>query len=490
MKHRCALVAVSLLAVAGCGTTVPLASQQTANVDGGLGPAPALTTGATSAPGNALPTGSLPLAPSALPGTGASATAPATASQAPSVVPRRTTSPITIGFLGAASADAAVGAVGAGGGGGQEPEEAFGYFVSRLNAAGGVNGRQVKVVTAFIDPISTSYETQAAAACAKFTQDNHVAAVFAAEGYYYSEGFSACLSRARVPELAALAGGTDAATLAKYPTLLSPTAPSVERRFAALVRGLAGNGYLSKASKIGVVVEDCPHNLRAYSSTLGPALQRLGATVTKRTVSCVHGFGDAAAFITSIQGQVLPLRSAGVDRVIFMTGFEQIAGQFFEQQSKQQGWKPHYALTSAADTGRNTMQFSEEAQTRLQGVGWEPALDVTAMPTGTAGTRRCVALWKGYAPAASRTNRQVDDTTCDLFFLLEAALARTGGDSTASSLLNALLGLGTSYSSALSLGGGTRLGPGQKDAPSLFATFGYGAACHCVAYTSAPKPLA
>jgi hypothetical protein len=400
------------------------------------------------------------------------------------------TAPIRIGFLAAASSAAATSAIGAQSGTSGSPQEAMDYFVRTLNAKGGLAGRRITVISSFIDPTRTNYDNEAAAACAKFTQDNRVDVVFSIETFYYSESFSACLAKAGVPELVSLAGGTDAKTLAKYPFLFSPTAPTVERRFTALLRGLTDNGYLSKANKVGVVVEECPYNQAVYASTIEPGLRSRGITAVRRDVGCVHGFGDAAAFIASVQSQVLPLAAAGADRVIFVSGFEQIAAQFFEQQAQSQGYRPKYALTSDSGAGTNTMSFSPEAMARVQGVGWSPVYDVTALLPGGAATQRCRQLWKGYPSSAERINRANNESTCDEFFLLEAALQRTGGRSDADTLAGGLLTLGTSYDSPLQLGGATRYGPGRKDGPALFATFGFKAGCSCFAYTSAPRPLA
>jgi hypothetical protein len=297
------------------------------------------------------------------------------------------------------------------------------------------------------------------------------------------------MASAGVPELLAVTGGIDSGTLNSYPTLFSPTAPTVGRRFAALIRGLTGNGYLSKKTKVGVVVEDCPFNNDAYNSVVAPMLKAKGITVYRRDFGCVHGFGDAAVALAQIQNQVLPLRSAGATRVMFVSGFETVAAEYFEKQAHSQGYTPGYALTSTADIGDNAPGFSPNALSRVEGVGWEPDYDVTGLVPGSPATTRCRSLWRGFGPAAARVNRDPNETICDEFFVLEAALNQTRASSNPQALESALLGLGSSYVSPLVLAGATRYGSNDKDAPTMFATFGYKASCGCIAYTGSPQAL-
>lgn len=400
------------------------------------------------------------------------------------------TTPIQIGFLAAAASTGVLATIGAHSGTTETPQDAMAFFVKKLNASGGLNGRRVEVVEDFINPASANYDTQASAACADFTQDHHVAVVFAIEGFFYSKDFSACLAHAGVPELLALMGGVDPAALSEYPTTFSTTAPTVERRFTALIRGLTGNGFLTSKTKVGVVVEDCPYNVTAYNSVVAPMLKAHGISVVERSVTCVHGFADAAGFIASMGQQVLPFKAVGVTRVMFVSGFEGLAAEYFENQARSQSYKPYYALTSAASVGDGSIGFNADALSRVEGVGWEPDLDVSHLSRGSAATQRCERMWQGYAPATSRSNRQNNDTTCEEFFVLEAALQVTRGASSASALEAAIQGLGTSYTSSMLLDGATDYGPGHKDAPRLFETFGWKSSCSCIAYTGGPEPLA
>ena len=496
------LALMSALLAAGCGTTVPVTRQVAGpagqDLQSGSGPA-----GSTTAPGGA--TASTTGAAGAVPGSPGAATSGAGSTGAVSNQPGRqpgqqpgnpatgadrVTTPILLGYMGSSSPAGVNAALGTSGGTQETPQDALAYLVRQLNGHGGLAGRSIKMVSAFIDPTSSNYETQAEAACATFTQDNHVAAVLAQEDFYYSENFSSCLTKVHVPEIEAITGGVDSATLSKYPLLYSVSAPTVERRFTAMIKGLADKGFLTKANHIGIVVEDCPYNLRAYDKAVGPAFSSRGLTVTKRTISCVHGFSDAASGIAAFQNAVLPFAAAKVDRVMFMSGFESIGLQYFEQQANQQGYHPSYALTSTADAGENNAKLSDSALQRIQGVGWEPDLDSLKLLANSSATQRCRRLFKGYTPAASRSNNRYNEMLCELFFSYEAMLLKTNGRSDAQSISAAGSGLGASYVSPLALDGATEYGPGDKDGPKLFGTFGYLKGCRCIGYTGPPRPLA
>lgn len=490
------VVALALLG-AGCGTTVslPVSAGAPAELGSGVSAPSSVSRDPGSgdtpqAPTTEAPGGTTAGPDSASPSSGSSNDRPGKSKPSATSTGPRITTPIQIGFLAAGGSTAVLSAIGAHSGTTETPQDAMAFFVKKLNAAGGLAGRRIEIVQDFIDPASSNYDTQASAACADFTQDHHVAVVFAIEGFYYSKEFSACLARAGVTELLAVSGGVDPSVLREYPTTFSTTAPTIERRFAALISGLTGNGFLTAKNKVGVVVEDCAYNKTAYASTVAPMLKARGISVVEREVSCVHGFGDAAGFIFSMGQQVLPFKTAGVDRVMFVSGFESIAAQYFEKQANSQRYAPYYAFTSAASVGDGAIGFTADALRRVQGVGWDPDLDVTHLGRGSSASQRCQRLWKGFAPATARSNRQNNDTTCEEFFVLETALERSGGDSSPAALEAALQSLGTSYDSPLLLGGATSYGVGHKDAPRLFATFGWKPSCRCIAYTGAPKPLA
>jgi len=489
------------MTISACGTTVPGArASSTVSSNGELsagGELGSSSTGTGTGPTGTGPTGIAPTGSSAEGGQSSASGQPGTAQANPvgsatggalgATLTRPITTPIEVGILGPTSPAAAAAAIG-GTAPSLSPQDELTYFVNYLNAQGGIDGRHISAVEDFFNPESVDYESEVQAACADFTQDHHVAVTISFLTNYYSESYETCLADAHVPDIELLSGGTDASDLAKYPMMISPIAPSVNQRYGALIRGLDRSGFLSRQTKIGVVVEDCPYNERAYTATLAPLFAQDGLSVDRRDVDCFTGFADTGAFIGQVGAEVLPFETAGVDRVMFVSGFEGVAAFAFQNQAATQDYTPSYALTSTASPGVNGMEFSAAAESRVEGVGWEPDFDVTATTESSAATRRCRAMWAGDG-GVSRSADWSDDVICDSFFVLAAALAKSGGQSAPEALMSAFDGLGGSYQSPVSIEGATSYSADHREGPTLFATVGYKASCACFVYTSSPSPL-
>lgn len=398
------------------------------------------------------------------------------------------TSPIQVGILDDTSPAAAAEALGGSVEDSSSSQDEMSFYISYLNAHGGLDGRHIDPVEDYIDPESDNYESQLEAACADFTQDHHVAVAVSFLTNYFSENYASCLSKAKVPDISLLSGGTDQTDLSQYPMLVSPSSPTVNQRYAALINGLDQAGFFSPQTKIGVVVEDCTYNERAYTDSLGPLFSADHLSVDRRDVACVQGFTDAASFITQVQAEVLPFKVAGVSRVMFVSGFEGIAAFAFQTQAGDQGYAPSYGLTSTASPGVNGMDFSAAAEKRVAGVGWEPDFDVTASTESSPATTACRKAWVGF-PNQDRGSNWTDDIICDAFSALAAALHESHGRSDPASLINGFDALGNTYQSPLTIQGETLYAADHREGPVLFARDSYVASCSCFQYTSKPSAL-
>lgn len=396
------------------------------------------------------------------------------------------TSPITLGILDTGTANAAASAIGANYSTSTSGSAVTRAMVHWYNAHGGIAGRRIVPVEYTVDATSPSYQTQLEAACADFTQDHHVAATISVIANAYYADYEACLTKKGVPDFTGPTGGTDDHDLAAYPGMVSVTAPTTNRRFSTMLNRFADSGYLTPKDKVGVVLETCPYNERAWTATIAPLVQRLHLDVQRRDVACVHGFADAGAFISAVAGTVLPFRTAGVNRVLFVSNFEGIALLSFENNASSQSYAPSYALTSTTGGASLADQYTDAQMSRMRGVGWTPVLDVTRRVLASSTTSRCRAMLKseGIQPASKADD--LLDLVCDQFFLLEAALKAARGNADRSSLLAAVRSLGTSYTSAYTLSGATDYRT-RRDGPRLFAIWGFKASCSCMDYLSAPS---
>lgn len=492
-SRRSVLLVLPLIALtAACGTTVRLDGQPAGNEVGlgqPLGSAP--TRGAaplvTAGPvGTRGPTGVVP-GPGTGPGTTPVGAGPSTAPPTAAGAPDR--SPITLGLMDVGDTSGFVSSFGfSSSSSAATGQQLMLTLVKWYNAHGGIAQRKIKVVEHTASATSASYDTEFSAACARFTQDNHVAAVLTQTGYQVSENYETCLSKAGVPNVNGSIGGFDDGARTRHPLLFSTSSASIDRSLVAELTGLTRSGFLTKQTKLGVIVETCPQNVYAYDRTLKPLAAKLGLQVTRRDIDCVAGNGNLAQVISQVSGAALPFRAAGIDRVTFVSSYQGAATVFFEQQASSQGYKPWYALTSYAGVGAYASQVSADAQTRIKGVGWAPVADVSAPGAPTGATKRCRQAYASMQLVPHSAGEALAmDETCAQFFALEEALLATNGHSDAASLRR---GLERSSSSPLLLGG-TRLSTTSRhDAPVLFAPFGFTASCSCFAYTGPPQKLA
>jgi len=485
------------VAVSACGSTVamtgttsscgldaqqPLGSTTTTGERPGVSvtqPAP----GAPALPGASGPSGGGATA-QAPPGAGGGTTVGA-AARGPA--PK---GPLTFGLLDVGSSTSAVGAIGGQAQTTVNEQNLARAFIRYFNAHGGIAGRQLRAVEYTQEPTSDDYQRDMEAACARFTQDNKVNVVLRAVlGGVTPENYEECLTKAGVTSLEMTYANGDEPMLARHPRLYNVAAPSVDRRERAVLNGLTRSGYLSSRNTIGVLVEDCAENQRAYKNTVLPLARSLGLRIQARTVGCLGGFSDVGAFSAQVQSAVLPFRSAGVDRVTFVSVWEPLMLLFFETGAANQGWRPSYAVSGNSAIGSTEGQFTDEQRSRMRGVGWAPTTD-TGTPLNNATTRKCDAMARseGIAPQ-TQGDVALLRLVCDLFLVYRAAVEAAGGHDDAVSLAAGLATASKTHLSASVLGGKLLLGRGRQDAPTQAAEFGFVGGCSCFRYLSAPRPM-
>ena len=482
--RRFALALVVLALAASCAST----SQTRTTGDG-----PSVTSAAADAssapsvaepgaPSNAPPV-SGPASAGARRGPGAGGQAPRTASASAA----SQTGPIEIGFLNTKVGNAA--AAGLNTGETYTPAEVFRALANAMNDRGGLAGRKIVPVVADTDTATARWESDYQAACAMFTEDRHVSAVL---GYSFAmiESFETCLSKAGVSHLSGGYAMGDEKTLDDYPSLFATTNPTVDRRYLVQLDGAVKAGFLKKTHRLGLVLDDCPPDWRAYTRTVVPYVKRTGLNVVAKTVlSCPDGAADASTVVQQLNNAVLQFRSANVNRV-FVEGIPFI---FFANTAEGQGWHPGYLLTST--TAGAVLEANNVPERQLEnifGSGWLPYLDVSRIkqPALTAPQQRCLSLLKakGVIPA-QYADFVAAYTTCDAFFLYERALKVTRGVSRADVVRNAIEAFGTTYTGATAIDAKTGFGPGDHDAPSVYRPWRWQRDCDCFLYTGGSRRL-
>jgi hypothetical protein len=492
------VTAAGVVLLAACGSTVatqgsqtlgPVGTQSNGTLDNGLG-APIESGGPRSAPEAAGALSAAAGRRNAVAASGPAATSTSTR-QATAFTTRGSgvgRGPLKIGFLypsnGAANA-----ALGVTTSASSDPKSIMAALVGGLNKHAGLAGRRLDVDYYTVDSTSSDYSSQAEAACAHFTQDAPVPVVLdVAFGNRY--GMATCLAKHGVADFGT--GTTDSVSDNAVRLYAAPNAMTSTRRYPAVIAGLHATRYVTSSNKIGVLLEDCPYLQRAYQQAILPEISRLGLNrVDTQSFQCTTGFSSAGPASSAIQSAVLRFRSDGVDRLLMVSDYEQVALLLIANDAESQGWRPGYMLSSTAQAEVMRSNIPSGQQPQMRGVGWSPGLDVDDPHTAlSAADRRCLELIKeGGIAVAGWQNTYIATAECSEMFFLAAALQASGGKAQASALMPAVDSLGTSYISPGIVDGRTFFRSGRRDGPAAVAPFAYVSGCGCLRYTGGPEPV-
>jgi hypothetical protein len=369
---------------------------------------------------------------------------------------------------------------------------AFEAFVAAYNQRGGVAGRKIEPVYFELRSSSVTLQADLQAACSSFTEDNHVAVVLSAVGLF-SELVARCLAQARVPQIAGDYALGDVTSLAQAPSFYTPDTMTLDERMRALLERATAAHRLTPADKIGVVVEGCPYNTRAYDRTVVPTAKRLGLTLTQRVdARCFEGFNDFGGQASDMASAVLRLNSVGVTKVVFVSGsFEGNLMLLFATAAESQGFHPGYALTSAAAPAVQEANTPKTQLANAFGLGWLPSVDTARPQPVLPAAERCIRDLKagaGVAPA-SPVDRFTAFSICDTFALVDAVLRVTLGATDPRTVAAAVAGLGTGFAASAAHGESTDFRNARRAGPAQGRLFAWSTACGCFDYTGGPFTL-
>lgn len=498
MKTRFAACALGLLATIACGSTVQQTGGQGVaagagsgdrlSADGsglsapgqitpGAGISDASTTSGADAASGVVTGGGAPVA-----GAGGQAPVGSTAvsgGNAPMTSRGVTAGSVTIGLqylknVGAAAKAAGLGDLTVGDGLAQSKA-----LVAELNRTGGIAGRTIIPVYDEVDPTQnqSNPEQNWEESCTRLTQDRKV---FAVVSYVAASGTMAdCLRKRGTVFLNSGTYYTQQINDRNNGFFYAPGAFVVDRLYLRLADELAANGFLTKASKIGLITFDRPETRFLADRVVKPALARRGLTVVETVYMTPNdtGAAESGAF-------VLQFRQKGVDRVIPIVANP----VFFMQQAESQGYKPKYGLTSAAGPA-SLLQGTVPGQLGgAVGIGYQVYNDVDAShrpkDVNTA-TRRCFAIMqKAGQQASSGIAQAVQTQLCDGLFFLEHAL-RGVTALTPATLRERARAVGRSYVTPATFA--ADFSNGRTDGAAAYRPFAFKADCSCFEYTGGNK---
>ena len=491
-------IAGAILLLAGCGSTVAGAGAQQANGNSSNLSAPTQQLGGTSAPavgstGAAGAAGSSGGAQAGGAGSGsagfgstgsAGGGSATTNGLVPADAPGITASTIYIGIGYSSSANAGDAAIGAAGAGAtydarNVTDAAFAY----ANAHGGFAGRRLKAI--YYDyNLTDDRSAQDASACASYTQDNKVFAI-----YTDTDELRACAEHAHALALSMGAAETSD-TFKKYPHYIDAAGMAFDRSGNVTVEGLFQQHYFT--GKLGLVTWDDPTYRRAVQTGYLPAMARHGISLATDVVyiPVSQNANDISGSSAAISNAVTKFKTLGVDHVIIQDG---AAGVWkgdgltfeFQQQAKSQSYKPRYGGNTSIQAG-GSINPSDQEDTELEVSDSDLEAADDAGWHLNAAREKCFKIEAdaGYPVKPGNGNDEAQAALdCDTAFFLQR-LINSLGVITVDNVLAAANGLGTSFSSALVYG--TNLFPGRRDGSDYVRVLEYFASCSCTKYKNAP----
>jgi len=480
-------LALAVLVVSACGTTVRLKGSEAYDNADGLGEAPS-TAGITgsSAVGGSSTTSVLGSSAPAVTGSGLASTGSGTLSgpvvtspdvgggiASKSIPPA---GPIEVGIVTYGD-EGALAAAGFDGAPNFSGEQIFQAIIKYINAHGGFGGHQADpIYDVFPLVSSTPYATEEQQACALFTQDHHVVAALS-DRPSFDNVLTSCLATAHVPLITDVFGYLSQGLFAQYP-LYSPSMPSGERASAAWVTGLQRQGYFTASARVGLAYCDRP----TFTAVLPELESDLSAIGVHPAATSAIECADDSGISSQIAASVLKFKASGVDHVLLMD--EAILALLWPIAADSQGYTPRFGLNSNNTPGFVSANVPPAEFHNAIGVGWWPWEDVAdvSWPTPNATAALCLT-------AAVQAGLQVDSGGGRAVAMLECGMTsfllfitRTTADLSAAGMAGAVNSFGSSFLSPNAFR--TEFGPTRHDGAAAYRDFSYVDSCSCFEYSS------
>jgi len=484
MRPTLLLAACALLSA--CGTTIPLAQQQSARQES-LGTAGGgLTGGSTGAVGTAGSTGALGTGTGTGTGgttgstvvtatTGTAGTTGTTGSTSGGATGDRT--PVKVGFEVIKGGNAAVAAafgtpVNFGDG-----KAEITAIVNDVNAHGGVGGRRI---VPFIAEVNVADgDAGRDADCRSLTEDDHVAFILTVINI--NQAYAQCGAKHGVPIINASFGAGDDglyASVGKY--LYSPSLMNLNRESALVLDALRDAGKATTSTLVGVVLDNTSDAIadRVYKKTIDPVLTARGVPHESFSV----------AQQSDISAAVLRFQSDGVKTVVFVAPSGIIEVLFMNAADNQQ-YRPDYGLGDSTDPWFIGNAAPAQQVKHIYGAGSLPVsnVEVAQYPT-TPREKKCLDLIRTQGENnADRHGSLTATVYCEAIREFTAVGALAVGPLTADSFAAAYPKVGRSYLPVTTFQ--IDFASGRHDNAAQYRTLAYAASCTCITYTSGLKPI-
>lgn len=340
-------------------------------------------------------------------------------------------------------------------------------LIKLLNNEGGVLGRKIVPIFHETKAADSSSNPEAAkqATCDALTQDNKVFA--AVNG-------SSCFVQRHVPYT--VTGSMVASDQQEFtrqaPYFYDPNIMNADDEITLAISRATARGFLTPKNTIGIWYLDDPVN-RRIAAKWNAALKAKGLTVAVT-------FGtDGQSAVTG--AGVLPMRAAGVDRVVSWVG----GIALYMVYAQQQGYQPKYLLSTYNNLASVLTNIAPKQQlVDSSGIGWQPRNDMSpGRQVKLPGTAICAkaAADSGQAGAGS-TASFILYSYCDGIRLFVLA-ARASGSLTPEGIRAGITKLGAGFPSGLNFR--SAWGLGRYDGALGARDLNYDIDCDCFRYVNA-----
>lgn len=356
-----------------------------------------------------------------------------------------------------------------------------------VNANGGIAGRQLNAVYRSYEASNDSPAAEEQL-CNQVTQDDKAFAVVVL-GQFQANARPCYAGRHTLVLDATLVADDEQLFRDLDPYLVAPSYPEYNAFADVFVPALAEQGFLEGATAVGVIAADNPATRRAFTDHVEPALVERGATATASWIDAT----DLGTLSQGLNQAAIDLRSAGVDRVMFLGGSR--LASFFMSVAAAQSFEARYAITSYDNPGFlafNPNTIPPAVLEGMVGLGFNPSTDVPdsqyAFPA-TDAERDCIDIFgQGGQTFETRENARTAFVYCDAVRFLADAGQGLDDDFSARTLVDAAQTLGDAFVPAAGFAG--RLGADSWSAADGYRLMAWDSACGCFTYTSEVRSLA
>lgn len=363
-------------------------------------------------------------------------------------------------------------------------------MIAELNGEGGLFGRKVvlaadneSTASLLVDP-----DQDASQACTHFTQDRPVIAVWNTLTPLDTPTFRSCFAQAHIPLLSGSIAPTDTAALNDlHGYAISVISPSFTDLAPTLVARLKAEGFFtgwntttgapgSAPIKVGIIAKNDPTGARA-AALLSAALARAGYAPTAQFNYTVGASGTTS----NLSSAVLQFRARGITH-IFSTDNGYAS---FLESANSQHYYPRSAISSFQTPELLQANAPKKELVGALGIGADPSIDVAqAQDPGyiTPAEKTCLlSQQKLQSYSGLRFAEAIGLEYCDAFRLIRAAALAAGG-LTGPDLVKGLQLAGPTYVPSISFASG--LHTNDFALPGAGRDLAFETRCQCFAYTS------